>query len=826
MPREITDQAAVIEAVGKLEIIAELLEEQNGKKKYATDLEVIVHGRDYGNGKKVGPYVRLLVYGPGDAIMRQGEWGGNTFYIAVDGSLDVFIREEGGAEQRISQLMPGTVFGEIAVLAGVERNATILVPQGSQATVLEITRPALRLLRKLPRFGQAIDATYRTHGFGRVLEEVRQATGEVFGADVLEKFASVAEFKIYGKHHVLCQEGEPVEKVILIKSGWVRRVRGITLDPETSGVAMGTGAGIGVDFLGAGNCIGLEGLKEATQWKYSASLLARSEVLEISIPKLQAEARLREKISSTFKDFSLADDRQPRELESLADLRVVAATEEEIITGIVDGANLLVMDMDLCVRCGNCSLACHKVHGQSRLLRRGIHIQRPIKPGSPASQHVLSPQVCMHCKDPECLTGCPTGAIFRDPQGQVDIDPHTCIGCFDCATQCPYDAISMVPRNTAAPLPPDLFTRLRQMFRVTTSPPPPEVSEADDMVAIKCNLCEGTGLNPDGARRKAYSCEENCPTGALVRVNPHEYFDEIDKTLGIVFRDQTHAIGRNIHRRDHLARMWHAGGGTLTILLAVLAWWTLSRYGFDTVLAGTWLSFRWLSGILGFVCITAVMTYPLRKQVYRRRAGALRYWMLVHVYAGVIAAILLLMHSGRHTGGLLTTALYVSFIAVIVSGVFGIASYIIAPRILTSIEGNPLLIEDLIARRDELRESLKATIEKSDEALRGIIDSKVVRRFHSRLYLLRQFISRKDLKALLAEAREQISNEAVQVTERERRSLLMDAVETAATLSRVEALITLHRTLKVWIPPHVISTALMIALMLVHIGQVVFFKVR
>src|SRR5437660_8453186 len=363
MPREITDQAAVIEAVGKLEIIAELLEEQNGKKKYATDLEVIVHGRDYGNGKKVGPYVRLLVYGPGEAIMRQGEWGGNTFYIAVDGSLDVYIRDEGGgAEQRISQLKPGTVFGEMAVLAGVERNATIVVSQGAQATVLEITRPALRLLRKLPRFGQAIDATYRAHGFGRVLEEVRQATGEVFGADVLEKFASVAEFRIYGKHHVLCQEGEPVEKVILIKSGWVRRVRGITLDPETSGVAMGAGAGIGVDFLGAGNCIGLEGLKEASQWKYSASLLARSEVLEISIPKLQAEARLREKISSTFKDFSLADDRQPQEVGSLADLRVVAATEEEIATGIVDGATLLVMDMDLCVDWRNCTHYCHQVN--------------------------------------------------------------------------------------------------------------------------------------------------------------------------------------------------------------------------------------------------------------------------------------------------------------------------------------------------------------------------------------------------------------------------------------------------------------------------------
>ena len=56
--------------------------------------------------------------------------------------------------------------------------------------------------------------------------------------------------------------------------------------------------------------------------------------------------------------------------------------------------------------------------------------------------------------------------------------------------------------------------------------------------------------------------------------------------------------------------------------------------------------------------------------------------------------------------------------------------------------------------------------------------------------------------------------------------MIMEAVETAATLSRVEALIMLHKTLKVWIPPHVISTALMIALMLVHIGQVIFFQAR
>jgi ABC-type sugar transport system ATPase subunit len=37
------------------------------------------------------------------------------------------------------------------------------------------------------------------------------------------------------------------------------------------------------------------------------------------------------------------------------------------------------------------------------------------------------------------------------------------------------------------------------------------------------------------------------------------------------------------------------------------------------------------------------MTYPARRQIYRRRAGPLRYWMLAHSYLGVIAGISLLL---------------------------------------------------------------------------------------------------------------------------------------------------------------------------------------
>ena len=87
-------------------------------------------------------------YDAGEEIMRQGEWGGNTFYITVEGALDVFVRDAAG-QKKISQLEPGSCFGEMALLAGIERNATVAVPPNQTAVVLEVTRPALRLLRKL-----------------------------------------------------------------------------------------------------------------------------------------------------------------------------------------------------------------------------------------------------------------------------------------------------------------------------------------------------------------------------------------------------------------------------------------------------------------------------------------------------------------------------------------------------------------------------------------------------------------------------------------------------------------------------------------------------
>jgi Fe-S-cluster-containing dehydrogenase component/CRP-like cAMP-binding protein len=807
MPQEHKSRREVLNAINSIGSMRELLDTHDDHFDHEIDLEVVVYGRNY-NGKKVGPYVRLLTYQPGEEVVREGDWGGNTFYIVTKGTVDVFT-DAGARSAKIAELQQGAQFGEMSVLAGVPRNATVKVAHNTPATILEVQRPALRLLRKLTSFGESLDRSYRTHGKNVALQELKE-TGAL-SADLIEQLKTISVYRVYSKNHVLFFKGASMDRLYIVKEGWVRR----SIDKTSAAEAR-------EDRLGRGVCFGVEGILKNQVWHYTATLMGRSELLEVSIEKLRMNVALRGSLAQELGKFSaapLGDDGH----ESAAAKKTVAAQAALIETGLSDATNLLVMDMDLCVRCGNCSLACHRVHGRSRLLRRGIHITRLRHPSPKRVQSMLAPQVCMHCQDPECLTGCPTGAIGRFGAGQIDINPSTCIGCGDCATQCPYDAISMVGRGKAPVQAVRRFAdKVRDLMRLAADPLPPAVEQTDDLLAVKCNLCAGTGLNPPDAKAPAYSCEENCPTGALARINPRTYFTEIKQIEGLLLTDQNHAIGRNIHKSDPPKRVIHGIGLLLLLVATGAAIFGLQRHGLGGYIIG-FLNMRWITGIAGLIGVVGVMTYPVRRQMYRRRAGPLRYWMLAHSYLGTLAAILLVLHGGSNSGGGLTTALMLSFDLTILTGLFGVFAYWAAPRLLTKIEETPLLIDDLRTRRDELNKEIVALEGSRSAALREAVAKKVLPRFMSLGYLLAQYSARKSLDALVADAKTEFEPLADSLDEESDRRKLYHAVEVAATLRRVDALIYLHRLLKLWLPPHVIFTSLMLALMVVHIVQVVYF---
>jgi hypothetical protein len=289
--------------------------------------------------------------------------------------------------------------------------------------------------------------------------------------------------------------------------------------------------------------------------------------------------------------------------------------------------------------------------------------------------------------------------------------------------------------------------------------------------------------------------------------------------------DKSHAIGRNIHKSDWPKRMIHLLGIALTVLATAATVIGLERYGFGERLF-SFLNMRWITGIVGLVGIAAVMIYPARRQVYTKRRGPLRYWMLAHAYAGVIAGILILFHGGNSSGGLLTTALMVTYDLVIFTGILGIFLYFVAPRMLTKIEGSPLLLDDLKARREELQKEIASIGSNESETVQRLVKDKVVPRFVSFGYLLRQYLKRESLDEMIEKAKASFNKERGGLASDKERRSFDKAIEDAATLRRIDALIYLHRSMKLWLPPHVATTSLMLALMIVHIIQVIYYAAR
>src|SRR6187397_2937586 len=129
MPRVIENHEKIIEAFQNVDIVAELVEKlPNGEFKNELDMDIILFGRSY-RGKQVGPYTRLLEFQPGEVIVKEDTWESSIFYILVSGRLDASVTEQAGEirgiVQKVGEIPAGNSFGEMALLSGTPRTATV-----------------------------------------------------------------------------------------------------------------------------------------------------------------------------------------------------------------------------------------------------------------------------------------------------------------------------------------------------------------------------------------------------------------------------------------------------------------------------------------------------------------------------------------------------------------------------------------------------------------------------------------------------------------------------------------------------------------------------
>ena len=402
-------------------------------------------------------------------------------------------------QHRTAEMFAGEFFGEIAALSRMARTSTIFA-DSDDTELIEIRWQGLRDLMKYDdALRSHINAIYRE----RALASYLRATPlfKNLSKDQFDRVADAVEFATFGdydwsgeykrlaqsgsvrpeKEPVIVGEGDYPNGIVLLRAGFARVSQKFGGGERT------------LNYIGAGQIFGLNEI--AHNWReknapvnfqfslraigYTHLLIVPTRVMEeIVLPSL-SKSELPPLVEKVADDF---DSRPPE----AATREKVGAEVLEFLTEnrFFNGTATMVIDLDRCTRCDDCVRACASTHDNNpRFLRHGSSAGR-----------LMIANACMHCADPVCMIGCPTGAIHRESfAGQVVINPATCIGCKACFNNCPYDAIRMVEVRDE-----------RGEFLVDQEMKP--IAKA-----TKCDLCVENSGGP--------ACQRACPHGALDRMN-------------------------------------------------------------------------------------------------------------------------------------------------------------------------------------------------------------------------------------------------------------------------------------------------------------------
>jgi len=289
----------------------------------------------------------------------------------------------------------------------------------------------------------------------------------------------------------------------------------------------------GLDMLGDGRAVSVTAINrvrvaEIASQDMQAILSRYPEVNQrftMRVQEYQAMTNVAQTFVGTI-DFLRAHPEQKQAVpEARAGLRALVGN------GVVEGTEVLVIDLDKCVQCDKCEDACERRHGHSRMNRKGMVIG-----------NISIATACRQCQDPVCML-CSRAGIARMPGGEVYIT-ESCIGCGICAERCPYDNISIVSLadETEEITAWQRFTRFftkgsgqerghkpLPMAQGSAAPGPlneklpfDPLNEIRKKVAIKCDLCVGYNNQ---------ACVQACPTGAAFRAQPLQFFGSTEDIL-------------------------------------------------------------------------------------------------------------------------------------------------------------------------------------------------------------------------------------------------------------------------------------------------------
>jgi Fe-S-cluster-containing dehydrogenase component/CRP-like cAMP-binding protein len=709
--------------------------------------------------------LRELPAGADVVVQRQY---GHAMFVIVSGA--VAIRAV-GADDNIVELgrldRPGEFFGEAVLLGRGERTATVTAV--TPVMLLEIEKHRFDLLTRRHRsVREHLEGVYHARAIATYLHTHRYLS--MLNAPARDALARGARLKLYQRGEAVTRPGEPADSVLVIKDGVVKATR-------TSNGAM--------SILAYFNTHDVVGVSDGGTRNFGLEAVGQCEVIFIPRPAFQMMMMQHGEVARHFGK----DDMHRRAAMAGVGGTVMQAAQAFLSAG-VEVESLLVINLDRCVRCGNCVRACHSRHRYTRLDRRGPIFRRRARIDARRHEHIMLPASCRHCRDPECMIGCPTGAIQRFADGDVDINDN-CIGCENCARKCPYGNITMRP--------------LAENER-----PSPEITKR----AIKCNLCRGYGYS---------NCVHECPRGAILRVDPLRYFEELALVMEAEQRDaiewsrgQAKQLGLLGTKQQIRPRStWFIPASLVLGVLAIAAIAAAVLTAGAPLRGGSPIGLA--LGIAAAGCLGAAASLGIRKRMRDAAIGGLEAWTQFHMVLGAVGFCAAVAHAGFQVTGVFTTLLLLVFAFEVATGALGQIIYATVPGALTRLERHGLsrLVEDLL---DE-----QATLERSIAELVTTVNPRMWQALRPRIELLSgrtgsRMARRYDPAATVASARQQLAQllTAHQVSPDDR-AALERVVESRCRLLDVRAQLVLHRRLKTWLVMHVATASALVILLAFHI---------
>jgi cytochrome P450/CRP-like cAMP-binding protein len=170
------------------------------------------------------------VFGPGETIIRQGEEA-DAFYILARGMVEVYLKLPGQIPQLLARLSEGAFFGEIGLLQGIRRTATVRVSEDAPAEVLVMDRDTfLKHVAELDLIGDEIAALVRRRTNTRNLASALPTLSPAQLAQVSPEIST----QTYAPGEIIIRQDDPAETFYILTSGRAEVIRRYPGGSETT----------------------------------------------------------------------------------------------------------------------------------------------------------------------------------------------------------------------------------------------------------------------------------------------------------------------------------------------------------------------------------------------------------------------------------------------------------------------------------------------------------------------------------------------------------------------------------------------------------------